>query len=60
MATDQTDRDRIRAHIKGLLLRLKGHLATRRSERVRQSDQEATKVVQAPSITPKNGVKRRY
>jgi hypothetical protein len=54
METDQTDRDRIRAHITGLLLQLKGHLATRRSEGVRQSDQEATTIAQAPSITPKN------
>jgi hypothetical protein len=51
METDLTDKDRICAHIKELLLRLKAHVA-RRSERVRQSDQEATKIVQAPLITP--------
>jgi|RhiMethySRZTD1v2_1073278.scaffolds.fasta_scaffold54384_8 hypothetical protein len=54
METDQTDRERICAHIKGLLLQLKGHLAARRSERIQQSDQEATRIAQAPSITPKN------
>jgi hypothetical protein len=51
MKTDLTDKDRICAHIKELLLQLKAHVA-RRSERVRQSAQEATRIAQAPSITP--------
>jgi hypothetical protein len=53
MKTALTDKDRICAHIKELLLQLKARLATN-SERVRQSDQEATRIAQAPSITPKN------
>jgi hypothetical protein len=43
MTIEQTDKDRICAHIKDLLLKLKAHLATTRSERVGQPDQEATR-----------------